>query len=393
MLRRPRPGANAGTNTSFRLASRRGRRAHRFGLAAAFVALVGFGPDRDPAEAYRFYDNGALDYIVGSDQAIRWSDESWGPGATLVWQVEEGPDWTLLWDSAEDFAPLVEEPLAIWSAVPTADISWRLTGVAEPGEESRFGDSRNRVFFDVDSFYGVAYYGATIWWIRNSELESWEITECDVGIPEYWVRWLENDRFDADDLRRWARDFLAREFGHCLGLGHAEQLPRSRVLRTSSVADEDGRFPRARFGTEVWPWNPLMSWGGSVLTEDDRIGASLLRPHRGWLASTGSLSGTLESEGQPVPYAYVHALRQGADGLRHPVGAFANAGGEFLIEGLPPGNYVLWAKPIRNRSFHRPLIDGGAATDLKDAVLAHPVPVTAGQITDGIVLPMRRGRK
>ena len=367
-------------------AARAGCRRRRLGLAAVLLVAFGLGSDRNEAEAYRLYDNGALDYIVGSDQAIRWSREAWGPGSTLVWEIEDGPDWALLSglvDSAQDLEPFVEEALALWAAVPTADISWRLRGIEERSEESRFGDSRNSVFFDPES----RIEGAAAWWIRNRSRGGWETAECDIGIPPLhdW-EWVE---LDADGVKVWMGSFLARQLGHCLGLGRAAEFAASRRLRVSS-AGEDFSWRR----TAPWSPTPAMRWSQPVsLAPDDRVGASLLRPRAGWVETTGSLSGVLESDGESVAYAHVWALRRSAAGMRDPIGAFANAEGEFRIEGLAPGDYALWAHPIRWRWDQRPLIENGANTDLKDAVLAHPLRVAAGQVTDGIVIPMQRGRE
>ena len=366
-------------------AARAGCRRRRLGLAAALLVAFGLGSDRDEAEAYRLYDNGALDFIVGSDRALRWSPEAWGPGSTLVWEIEDGPDWALLSglvDSAQDLEPFVEEALALWAAVPTADISWRLRGIEERSEESRFGDSRNSVFFDPES--GIQ--GAAAWWNRNHSRDAWEITECDIGIPPLhdW------ERVDADWVKEWMPEVFVQELGHCLGLGRPAAFAASRRLRVSS-AGEDFSWRR----TAPWSPNPAMkAWSlPTSLAPDDRVGASLLRPRTGWMETVGSLSGVLESGGDPVAYAHVWALRRSADGMRDPVGAFANAEGEFRIEGLAPGDYALWAHPIRWRGDQRPLIENGANTDLEDAVLAHPLRVAAGQVTDGIVIPMRRGRE
>ena len=123
----------------------------------------------------------------------------------------------------------------------------------------------------------------------------------------------------------------------------------------------------------------LLCDGGSRLLRDDQVGASLLRPITGWLSGTGTVAGFLEAEGEPVPYAHVYAVRRTPGGMRDPVGAFANARGEFLIEGLPPGDYVLWAHPIRYHWNQRPLIQDDAETDVKDTVLTHPVRVEAGR--------------
>ena len=349
------------------------------------AATLGLGSVKDRAEAYLFYDNGALDYIIPASEAIRWGADAWGSGRTLVWEVEDGPDWPLLLDhSAEDFGAYVEEALSSWSGIPTADISWRLSGVVEESEASRFGDSRNRVFFSVEGRIS----GSAAWWIRNHDLQVWEITECDVGMPDYWLRWLEeNEDADADDLRRRATDFLRSEFGHCLGLHQPAEFPASRRLRISRAENDHDWY-----WTPVWqPGSVTDSWDAP--SPDDQVGASLLRPRAGWLSGSGTLAGFLESGGEPVPYAHVYALRRTPDGLRDPVGAFANGRGEFLIEGLPPGDYVLWAHPIRYHWRYRPLIQDGAGTDVKDAVFAHPVRVKAGRTTERITIPMRRGRE
>lgn len=372
-----------------------GERADRFGrtpvrpvavvTALAIAGLLVLGPGEDPAEAYRLYDNGAFDYIVPSRDAIRWSAAAWGPGRTLEWEIEDGPDLPRLLDHfPEDFGTRYVGPaLSAWSDVPTADISWRLTGLRDPSGERRFGNGRNQVFFDPGS--GVS--GAAAWWIRNRELEVWEITECDVGVNEWFVDRLEAGDTDPETVKDWVFGSLVQDFGHCLGLGQAARFPQSWGLRTSATSDS-GAYP----GTAVWSPLPAMGWGVNP-AEDDRVGASLLRPRASWLSSTGSVAGRLESGGVPVAYGHVYALRVGADGLRDPVGGFANAGGRFLIEGLPPGEYVLWAHPIRFWFRHRPLIEDGADVEVMDAVLAHPVRVEAGRTAEGITIPMRQGRE
>ena len=355
------------------------------------AAALGVGSQEQSAEAYLFYDNGALDYIVPSSEAIRWSADAWGPGRTLVWEIEDGEDWSLLFDAADTVAPFVSDALSVWSGIETADISWRLAGVTEPpqnGETTRFGDSHNRVFLERRGNYWRT--GASIWWIRNRTRKVWEVTECDVGLPWHW--WLDDEfqplpNLDPEDLQRSITRFASRAFGHCLGLHEPADFPASTRIRASRAEDDHDWY-----WTSVWRPGSAMHWWNSA-SPDDGVGASLLRPRAGWLSTTGSVAGSLESAGEPVRYAHVYALRRTADGLRDPVGAFANARGEFLIEGLPPGDYVLWAHPIRYHSRQRPLISEDAVIDAKDAVLAHPVPVEAGRTTDGITMPMPRGRQ
>ena len=366
-----------------------------FALAIAIVAALGLGLGDNPAEAYRLYDNGALDYIVSSDEALRWSESAWGSRQTLVWEIEDGPDWSLLFDAAADVAPIIEEALAMWSGIETADISWRLAGVANPAEEtSRFGDSRNRVFLERRRSGDRVWYdaGAHLWWVRNPARSAWEVTECDVGLP--WDWWLDDDlqrpKSGLDSNYIWGMvRYAAQEFGHCLGLGHAVQFPGTGRLRTTP-SDDDGFWRRG--GT--WEERaPFMGNDWERLALDDRVAASLLRPRAGWRRTVGSLSGVLESDGAPVPYAHVYAIRQTGSGMREPVGAFSNREGAFLIEGLPRGDYILWVLPIRYYWIHSRLIQAGAATDVRDALALHPVRVDPGRVTDGITITMRRGRE
>ena len=64
-------------------------------LAGAMVAALGVVSSDDRAEAYLLLDGGALDYVVPASEAIRWADDVWGPGQTLVREIEDGPDGVL----------------------------------------------------------------------------------------------------------------------------------------------------------------------------------------------------------------------------------------------------------------------------------------------------------
>ena len=310
-----------------------------------------------------------------------------------MWRVEDGSDWARLWDSASEVTPLVEAALSAWSGVETADISWRLEGVRDPPRESRFGDSRNTVYLDTWSEIS----GAVHWWVRDDASSRWRITECDVGLPWRW--WLDQklerrDDLDAERLTDQTNRFLTEELGHCLGLRHSEPFPASQRVRQSTTREEDGSDDAVWRRTAVWaPW-PAMVGGRPPLALDDRVGASLARPRSGWRTSVGSVAGRLDLEGEPVRYAYVWAVRRLPSGeMRDPVGAFSNGRGEFLIEGLESGQYVLWAKPIRDRWRHPRLLASDAFTDFKDSVLPLPVRVDAGRVTDGIVIPLTRSRE
>ena len=128
------------------------------------------------------------------------------------------------------------------------------------------------------------------------------------------------------------------------------------------------------------------------LAADDVVGASLLRPARGWQRATGSLSGSIRRDGEPAPYAHVWALPMDGDPLRDRVGAFSDGQGAFVIEGLRPGDYALWAQPISRQRAHPSLIVGGPLTDFDDMLSVLPIRVQAGQATGDLELAMWRGR-
>ena len=318
----------------------------RLGVSAACALTLGLGSREDHAEAYLFYDNGALDYIVPASEAIRWAADAWGAGRTLVWEIEDGEDWSLLFDSAESVVPFLSDALSVWSGIETADISWRLAGVAKPpesAETARFGDSRNRVFLERrgDSWRA----GASIWWIRDRTREVWEITECDVGLPWHW--WLDDEfqpepDLDSEDLQRNITRFAAEEFGHCLGLHQPAVFPASPRLRLSTAENDHDWY-----WTPVWRPGSVYVNGGRRLLRTTRSA----RRYSGLVGAGCPAPGRLPASSKPTANRCPMRTCMPSGALptacEIPVGAFANARGEFLIEGLPPGDYVLWAHPIR----------------------------------------------
>ena len=339
------------------------------------------------AGAYLFFPGMERRLVVGSEYAMRWSSEVWGPGETLVWEIEPDPDFKVFFDAPEGVLPFTEEALAAWSDIPTADISWNVRGVGESnaaGEE----DGRNTLFVDAETPPGVGGY-ARIW--SREDNGSWTIVDCDMAlgslfseIPE-WVDPAYLDDF-REELLREARRILVHEFGHCLGLGHAAAI---------STTPRQGGAPLNEF---VHPRDPAMSYGVTQeepdgLAADDVVGASLLRPARGWQRTTGSLAGSsVRLDGEPVPYVHVWALPLDGDPLRDRVGAFSDDEGAFLIEGLRPGNYALWAQPIYLQGANIGLVVAGALTDLDDTVSLRPVRVRAGRTTGDLEIAMHRAR-
>ena len=263
---------------------------------------------------------------------------SWAPGETLVFQVAPDPDFTALFGSPEGVIPYFERALAAWSDIPTADIKLRVDGVIEDDENLH----RPTLYINSDTVSSVAGYASS--WDRFYS-GRWERFSCDIGMAaQYGALPTDLTGSELDERRQELLDAfvytLVHEVGHCIGLLHAGAF--SSTYRWA----EDRR--RDVF---LHPLDPAMSYGWSLespeaLSADDVVGASLLRPTASFQQTTGTISGTLELAGEPVPYAHVWALPFDGDPLRDRVGALSDRVGAFRIEGLEPGAYALWASPI-----------------------------------------------
>ena len=324
-----------------------------------------------PGWAYRFYrtnsDNSLAPHAA---DAGRWRRAIWGPGDTLIWHVAEDPDWSIRFENVEDAVPFVAAALETWSQVGSADIRWLVDGVAQgPGKAL---DGRNMVSVEDDNDgTGPASYART-WWKWNAARGIFEKEECDVVLTSYTAEQLGENT--------WPDHVLVHEFGHCIGLAHSAVTPTGRYSSWTT--------------SSVWVQDPAMSYGihgGGAISTDEIVGASLLRPAPGWSASTGGISGSIRLDGEPAPFVVVSALS--VDGhTRANAKVFSNEEGDFLVEGLPPGEYVLWVHPIVAHNAHPRLLKGGAPLTLDDSVLPQPVRVLSGQRTAAGSFTVREGR-
>lgn len=357
-------------------------------LAGTILALFAVAS----VEAYLFSGDGRSDDSrFSSNNARRWSSDIWAPGETLRYEIAPDPDFEVYFDTPAGVVPFVEQALAAWERIPTADISWRLDGVGT--EERARRDGVSSVFLDETTLNddGDAWCGgyASSWSQRSSSAAPWEKVECDVAFCAGYAAipdWVEPEDLEEHRKRRRERSvyMLVHEFGHCLGLGHAGDL---------SIT---GRWdPRSR--SSVHPGDPAMSYGYGLeepddLSADDIVGASLLRPAGRFERRSGRVAGVVRAGGEPAPYVHVWALPAGMHALRDRVGVFSNGDGEFLIEGLDPGEYALWAQPIASQGANQRLLSWGAPTDLEDTLVGNPVLVRAGRITEDVEISMRQGR-
>lgn len=335
------------------------------------------------ADAYRFLQYHRNKDVPRARDAQLWSSTHWGFDDSLAWVVADDPGWTAGWEgrygewipapfrNRGDVLSAVGEALAPWSRIETADTRWHVSGLRQ-GARVRL-DGLNAVTVDPDA--GVAAYAAG--WARSSHVNNdWHLVECDIALhPETAVGLGESDL-----------SILIHEFGHCLGLDHAAVTPHS--FWAGYLNQETG----GALGT--WGAAPQMSYGVTPrngLAADDVIGASLLRPARGWLRTRGAIAGEITVEGAPAPFASVWAIRTSGAATSTGIGGFADAGGRFLIEGLAPGIYLIRAGPRINRRAH--YFPGGERIhDLRDGFALDPVSVLPGLRTDGVAVDLRLGR-
>lgn len=340
------------------------------------------------AEAYRFIDWESGVYVPVADNAPVWSTSSWRPGETLEWRIARSSEWEHWYGSARGAERVVEKALEAWSSIPTADIAWRVAGVATSSDGGDF-----LVTIDPESESG----GYARLMIRSGR-----ITSCRVALGAWAAR--EPDREDDDRKVEWpGLSVLIHEFGHCLGLGHSSEMPGQPWVSVPYRPDDEEDYTRSALAStdslRYWR-DPQMSYGISDIgieypvTRDDAVAASLLRPARVWRHGTGSIKGQVLMLGEPLSFAHVWAFGVGSTrGLPDAVGAFSNREGDFLIEGLQPGAYVLWVSTMGNRAAHHDLVGRGAPRDLDESLRLAPILVAAGQTTETVPVYASRGRK
>ncbi len=290
------------------------RRGVAHGVSGVLLLAALLLPAR-PGTAYRFYRAEGF-HIPPAAYAARW-DAAAFPLTFRVLDNDLRPgSWSL-----RTVRTAILEGLSAWNEVPTS------TARAELSLEALVADRTgvhgvNEIGFsaELDGFHRP---GTT----RIFGDWSGGIHECDIALnPNGW----EGER---TEVRPWFEYVLMHEIGHCLGLHHSEPYP---------LADWEGAVP------STWSPPPLMahSWTAvPELAEDDRTGLTLLYPTLFSSLSHGAVAGRVVLEGAPVRFGYVQAFRTGIPTGAGP-GTFTDENGEFLLEGLLPGSWLLWMHPL-----------------------------------------------
>lgn len=230
--------------------------------------------------------------------------------------------------SANQLQAAATQSFATWAAVPTATSSAAFVGFtnAEPVRDDGATVIGFQVHSELERTLGVTSF--------TLDRTSGALVEADIFLNSFFD-WStaangEANRFDVQSI-------LTHEIGHVLGLGHSllgetELRPGGgrRVLGKRSLM-----FPIAyTVGTTL----------DRALQDDDKAGISTTYPTSQFLHDTGSIAGHVTLDGAGIFGAHVVAFNTKTQEM---VGGFSlNASGQFAIDGLTPGVYILRAEPL-----------------------------------------------
>jgi uncharacterized protein (TIGR03437 family) len=276
--------------------------------AAAVAAMLG-----TPAEAYYHF----IHYLtVNSPFTALYEkfDLTALPNKTVTVYVSDVVPNVSGNDSFASVLSQVKEAAAQWNAVSVSDLR-----VAFGGLEST-GQAPNTPGIDV---------------VFTDELPAGVLAQTWVGHTDEAVSAADGSKFfpfsrnivemnvnvDVPPGPSFAETYFAtsvHEMGHALGLQHTF---------TSSAMSQGVTRNTTRL---------------RALGPDDVAGLAVLYGKSGWNAGYGSISGTVTSLGQPVSMASVVAL----PATGQPVSTLTNPDGTYEIDGVPPGQYLLYVHPL-----------------------------------------------
>ncbi len=257
-------------------------------LKAAFIAVVVAALI---AMAVPVYSAARLTYTLpGGTVAVFWPDTAF----PIPYQIDRRAA-DMLSESTIDRA------FAEWTKIPDASISFAPGGVVDGAKAGK--DGHNTVSLIDDLFKNQHFIAVTTNWYDDSG----RMTEADIQVDPIAAGANYNTQL-----------LVEHEVGHLLGLDHSAVI--SAVMY------------------------PYVAKGGSTtLDSDDRIAIAGIYPKGDPAATGNTIKGQVVGNDGAIFAAQVVAINESGE----PVATdLTNASGQFTLQGLPTGNYRIYAEPL-----------------------------------------------
>jgi Matrixin/Carboxypeptidase regulatory-like domain len=228
----------------------------------------------------------------------------------------------------QDFQTAVARAFATWEAVPSSTITYQFGGFTSALPQDEDGQS-TLGFLEKPELERVL--ATTNFFVDNA---TGALIESDIffnaSFPWSTAAGGQTGRYDVESI-------ALHEIGHFSGLGHS-------ALGETTLLPEGGRRVLGAEAVMFPIAFAIGSTAGRTLRADDIAGISDLYPETTFTSETGTVSGRVTKDGQPVFGAHIVAFNP-ADGRM--VANFAlTSQGEFVIAGLSPGPYVIRVEPV-----------------------------------------------